>query len=130
MLLSVSVWVESQYAGNLACVYNSVNYDKETMSLLPHVIIDPKQLDPGKTYTQFQLPYDMYLGLLNIEKVKQMNYGDLETIKRITDSAAQMKMETEVIYKAMQTIKQNPHIGIGDACNVAYSQLFNISTTV
>ena len=125
MNLSISVWVESQYAANLASVYDSVNHNKEVLAILPHIIIDISKLEAGKCYTQFYISYNMYMELLAVEKRKEIPTADLDVIKNVTMQAAGFNMQYDIIWKAMNLMKQNPTKGIGECFSECYMELIN-----
>ena len=125
MLLSISAWVETQDAVSLASVYDSNNKSSEVLSLLPNIIVDVSKLEQGKSYTQFQIPYNMYLDILNAEKRKEIPVNDLAVLKNVIDITAQFNVHYDLIYRTMQKLKDTPSIGIMEALQDTFNLLLN-----
>lgn len=127
MFLNITVWVEEKYVGDIASVYFSLNKNEKIQSLMPQMIINPKDLKKDKTYVTLEIPYDIYIELLSVEKLRDMHkdgesFDELSLISNILKTAAEYKLESEVIYSALKFIKEDSSLSIKEAVERGYQE--------
>lgn len=125
MFLFITVWVEESNVDDLSSVYFSLNRNEKIRRIVPKMIINRKDLKSDKNYVEFQLPYKLFIELKNLNKTKEMIkdtnvVDDMEVVKNALDDAAEHNLESEIVYLALKSIKENPNLSIKEAISNGY----------
>lgn len=127
MLLSITVWVKESDVSDLASVYFSVNKNETIRSLTPNMITNRKDLLSDETYVELIIPYEMYIELLNVNKAKELvGESDINiTMTAIFNALSDAKeygLQTEVVWSALKSMKENPNLTIEEAITNGFSE--------
>jgi hypothetical protein len=125
--MTIKVWIRKEDIVNFTTIYNAFNTHAKIESKVPDIIIFKSECNPNFNYLECNIPYDSYIELINLEKVKEQventdTVAELESIKNALNGAAQYKLQSEIIWSAMKSLKNDSNLTIEEVINHGFNE--------